>query len=178
MHMILVVGSTGVAQLLEKMNVVHFTMPMEPPQHGYLVSVSFGIKGQGPSRPSQLLSIQLPYKSWEESLVTPHTTRVISCQLHTLRLFGYIFTGGCEESQRNGGVLRVMEWHGVLHNAGWGKSLWMASTCKQHILVLWVLEDFEGVRNQLQLGQPDIWMYIWTQAVHFELDVHVKMENI
>lgn len=54
----------------------------------------------------------------------------------------------------------------------------MASTCKQHILVLWVLEDFEGVRNQLQPGQSDIWMYIWTQAVHFQLDLHVKMENI
>ena len=94
------------------------------------------------------VQVALPTKSWEESLVTPHTTHVISCQLHALRLSGYIFTGGREESQRNGGVLRVMEWHVVLHNAGWGKPLWMASTCKQHILVLWVLADLEGVRNQ------------------------------
>lgn len=39
MHMILVVVSTGVAQLLAKMNVVHFTMPMEPPQHGLMMSL-------------------------------------------------------------------------------------------------------------------------------------------
>ena len=171
MHMILVVGSTAVAQLLEKMNVVHFTMPMEPPQHGLMMSL-YHLASRG------RVQVALPTKSWEESLVTPHTTHVISCLLHALRLSGYIFTGGREESQRNGGVLRVMEWHGVLHNAGWGKPLWMASTCKQHILVLWVLEDFEGVRNQLQPGQSDIWMYMWTQAVHFQLDLHVKMENI
>ncbi len=96
-------------------------------------------QGARSKSPFQLLYIQLPYKSWKETLATPHTAQhVISCQLHALRFSGYIFTGGREESQRNGGVPRVMEWHGVLHNTGWGKPFWMASTCKQHILVFWV----------------------------------------